>query len=105
MARPPISKSISWEKPMTIAARLIERFDFDHRGAQIASDPDRHRRVSIIDEDPANVAAARQQVIRYLAGPGIEPPDAVRRFIDLPSLSVPVRHDVIWRFPWQRLLP
>src|SRR5438552_14799330 len=86
-------------------ALLIERLDPDHCGAEIIADPDANWACPVVHEYATDIAVARQQIIRDLAGSRIEPPDAVRCFVDLPSLAVSIEHDVIRRFPRQRHLP
>ena len=84
---------------------LIERLELYERSAKIISDPDSHRLFPIVNEHPANVAVARQEIIRPLAAAGIESTDSVGECIDLPGLAVAVSENVIGRFPRQRLLP
>src|SRR5262245_30250900 len=55
------------------AARLIQRLELDDRGAVVAADPKRDRRGGVVNEHPADVGGARQQIIDDFAGRRIEP--------------------------------
>jgi hypothetical protein len=47
--------------------RSVQRFDLDDGGAVVAADPEAHRRGAVVDENPADVGRARQQVVDGLA--------------------------------------
>src|SRR4051812_22419223 len=64
---------------------LIQRLEFQHLRGVIVADPDRHRLGPIVDEHAAEVAVARQRIVHPIAGLGIEPPQTVGGFIDLPD--------------------
>ena len=94
-----LSAGLTWSEH----AALIERFDLYDRSAEIVADPDCYRRCAIVDEHPADVAVARQEIIRPFAALRIEPPDPIGECVDLPGLAVAVGQDVIGCFPLKRL--
>ena len=65
----------------------------------IAAHPEAHRRRRIVDEDPADIGRARQQIIDHFARFGIQPRHLVGHHRSGPGVLVPVEHDIVGRRP------
>src|SRR5215470_11607340 len=73
---------------------LIERFNLENGGVVVVAGPEGHRRGGVIDENPANVGLARQQVLDRLSGLRVEPQHAVVRHRAAPQFAISIEIDV-----------
>src|SRR5882672_2865052 len=81
---------------------LVERLEFDDRGAVVIAHPESDRRCGIIHEHSSYIRGPWEKIVRHLTRLRIEPRDTVCEHGSSPRFTVLVSHHIVRLGPRRR---